>query len=77
MLSTELKSQIQGAYTRFLEAKGLKARYGQRLMIAEVAKVLGTVKVDENRPNPFYIEGLATLKIRLVDGDEDARASVI
>eukprot|EP01031_Cornospumella_fuschlensis_P045428 gene45428-55590_t len=40
MLSTELKSQIQGAYSRFLEAKGLKARYGQRLMIAEVAKVL-------------------------------------
>ena len=34
MLSTELKSQIQGAYSRFLEAKGLKARYGQRLMIA-------------------------------------------
>jgi len=26
MLSTELKSQIQGAYSRFLEAKGLKAR---------------------------------------------------
>ena len=24
MLSTELKAQIQGAYTRFLEAKGLK-----------------------------------------------------
>ena len=26
MLSTELKSQIQGAYTRFLEAKGLRSR---------------------------------------------------
>ena len=47
MLSTELKSQIQGAYSRFLESKGLKPRYGQRLMIAEVAKVLGTVKVDD------------------------------
>ena len=47
MLSTELKSQIQGAYTRFLEAKGLKARYGQRLMIAEIAKVLGTIKTDD------------------------------
>jgi len=46
MLSTELKSQIQGAYSRFLEAKGLKPRYGQRLMIAEIAKVLGTIKVD-------------------------------
>ncbi|MBA1272448.1 ATP-dependent DNA helicase DinG [Stutzerimonas azotifigens] len=47
MLSTELKSQIQGAYSRFLEAKGLKPRYGQRLMIAEVAKVLGAIETDE------------------------------
>ncbi len=46
MLSTELKSQIQGAYSRFLEAKGLKPRYGQRLMIAEIAKVLGAIKAD-------------------------------
>ncbi len=47
MLSAELKSQIQGAYTRFLEAKELKPRYGQRLMIAEVAKALGVIKEDE------------------------------
>jgi ATP-dependent DNA helicase DinG len=47
VLSTEIKSQIQGAYSRFLEAKGLKPRYGQRLMIAEIAKVLGTIKVDD------------------------------
>src|SRR5690606_34263051 len=47
MLSSELKSQIQGAYSRFLDSKGLKARYGQRLMIAEVAKVLGAIQVDE------------------------------
>ena len=47
MLSTELKSQIQGAYSRFLEAKSLKPRYGQRLMIAEIAKVLGTIRSDD------------------------------
>src|SRR5690554_702541 len=47
MLSDELKNTIQGAYTRFLDKKGLKARYGQRLMIAEVAKVLGNIAVDE------------------------------
>ncbi|WP_070887919.1 ATP-dependent DNA helicase DinG [Pseudomonas argentinensis] len=47
MLSTELKTQIQGAYSRFLESKGLKPRYGQRLMIAEVAKVLGAIKADD------------------------------
>lgn len=47
MLSNELKTQIQGAYSSFLEAKALKPRYGQRLMIAEVAKVLGSIEVDE------------------------------
>ncbi|HSC83956.1 MAG TPA: DEAD/DEAH box helicase, partial [Pseudomonas sp.] len=47
MLSPELKSQIQGAYSRFLEAKSLKPRYGQRLMIAEIAKVLGTIEHDD------------------------------
>jgi len=47
MISTALKSQIQGAYSRFLEAKSLKPRYGQRLMIAEVAKVLGDIEVDD------------------------------
>ncbi|MBD1601674.1 ATP-dependent DNA helicase DinG [Pseudomonas typographi] len=47
MLSTELKATIQGAYSRFLEAKGLKPRYGQRLMIAEIAKVLGAVAQDD------------------------------
>jgi ATP-dependent DNA helicase DinG len=47
MLSPELKTQIQGAYSRFLEAKGLKPRYGQRLMIAEVAKVIGGIKHND------------------------------
>ena len=47
MISNELKSQIQGAYSRFLEAKSLKPRYGQRLRIAEVAKVLGDIDTDE------------------------------
>ncbi|MBF7730580.1 ATP-dependent DNA helicase DinG [Pseudomonas sp. N040] len=47
MLSNELKTLIQGAYSRFLDAKGLKPRYGQRLMIAEVAKVLGAIEMDE------------------------------
>ncbi|QKE62744.1 ATP-dependent DNA helicase DinG [Aquipseudomonas campi] len=47
MLSPELKSQIQGAYSRFLEAKSLKPRYGQRLMIAEIAKVLGAIQHND------------------------------
>ena len=47
MISTELKTTIQGAYSRFLEAKSLKPRYGQRLMIAEIAKVLGDIDTDD------------------------------
>ena len=47
MLSAELKSQIQGAYSRFLAAKELKPRYGQRLMIAEVAKSFASIDNDE------------------------------
>lgn len=47
MLSSELKNTIQSAYSQFLTSKSLKPRYGQRLMIAEVAKTLGTIETDE------------------------------
>ena len=40
MLTDELKQSIQQAYSNLLESKGLTARYGQRLMIAEVARTL-------------------------------------
>lgn len=46
MLTDELKQQIQGAYTAFLNKKDLKPRYGQRLMIAEVAKCLAAIERD-------------------------------
>ena len=38
MLSDAVKETIQQTYRRWLESKGVKARYGQRLMIAEVAR---------------------------------------
>ncbi len=47
MLNDDLKNQIQTAYRTFLENKSLKPRYGQRLMIAEVAKLFGGVKLDD------------------------------
>lgn len=47
MLNDDLKGQIQTAYRTFLENKSLKPRYGQRVMIAEVAKVFGGVKLDD------------------------------
>ncbi len=47
MLSAELKNVIQTAYTTFLEKKSLTARYGQKLMIAEVARNFAAISTDE------------------------------
>ncbi len=47
MLDEALKGEIQTAYRRVLEAQGLTPRYGQRLMIAEIARTLSAIEVDE------------------------------
>jgi ATP-dependent DNA helicase DinG len=46
MLSDEVKSEIQTAYSRFLETKGWQARGGQKQMIAEIARTLASVDTD-------------------------------
>ncbi|UTW13291.1 ATP-dependent DNA helicase DinG [Marinobacterium rhizophilum] len=46
MLTEDLKQQIQQAYRAFLDAKGLKSRYGQRQMVGAVARVIGGVEAD-------------------------------
>lgn len=43
MLPTQIKEEIQQAYKQILAEKGLRPRYGQRLMIAEIAKALSVV----------------------------------
>lgn len=43
MLDKELKNKIQEAYTAFLNNRGLKSRYGQKMMIAEVARNLAAI----------------------------------
>jgi ATP-dependent DNA helicase DinG len=48
MLTDDIKQQIQKAYSQFLESKDLKPRYGQKLMIAEIAKTLGNIELDED-----------------------------
>lgn len=57
MLSEACKKKIQGAYSEFLENRQLKARFGQKLMIAEIAKTLGAIELDgENiRENSGHI----------------------
>ncbi len=46
MLSSDQKNSIQFAYSRFLEARQLRARHGQKLMIATVARCIAGVKTD-------------------------------
>lgn len=48
MLSDELKLCIQQGYSTYLKAKGHKPRYGQKLMIAAIARTLGNIHNDDN-----------------------------
>lgn len=50
MLTDEVKQSIQSAYSTFLERKELQARYGQRLMVAEVARTLASFATAESTP---------------------------
>lgn len=47
MLSTETKERIQALYRECISALSLKPRYGQRMMIAEIAKSLGAVHEND------------------------------
>lgn len=47
MLSSHAKDTIQKAYSQFLEARSLKPRYGQKQMIAAIAKTLGSIQSDD------------------------------
>ncbi|GAB2523221.1 ATP-dependent DNA helicase DinG [Microbulbifer agarilyticus] len=44
MLSDKDKESIQNAYRQFLNGRELKARYGQKLMIAAIARALGGIQ---------------------------------
>ncbi|WP_406829098.1 ATP-dependent DNA helicase DinG [Microbulbifer sp. ARAS458-1] len=44
MLSEKDKESIQNAYRQFLNGRELKARYGQKLMIAAIARTLGGIE---------------------------------
>lgn len=45
-LDAGIKAEIQGAYSQFLSSKDYKPRYGQRLMIAHIARSLGSIGLD-------------------------------
>ncbi len=48
MLTDQLKTDIQSAYSKFLSNKDYNSRYGQRQMIAEFARYLGEIDSDSN-----------------------------
>lgn len=48
MLNDELKLCIQQGYSTYLKAKDHKPRYGQKLMIAAIARTLGNIYSDDN-----------------------------
>jgi len=41
VLTDNIKKIIQNAYSHILESKKIKPRYGQKLMIADIARILG------------------------------------
>jgi ATP-dependent DNA helicase DinG len=46
MLDEKIKNEIQVAYSKLLEEKDYRARYCQKLMIAEIARTLGAIESD-------------------------------
>lgn len=48
MLPADVKQSIQSSYTRYLQARELKPRHGQKLMIAEIAKTFGGIETDDD-----------------------------
>ncbi|NWN90457.1 ATP-dependent DNA helicase DinG [Marinobacter adhaerens] len=52
-LTDAIKQEIQQSYREVLAGKGVRARYGQRLMIAEIAKYMGEItENDGQRTSP-------------------------
>ena len=48
MLTDDLKKQIQVAYSEFLAGRDLRARSGQKQMIAQIARCIGNITVDSD-----------------------------
>ena len=47
MISDQVKQDIQSYYSQFLQNRKLKPRFGQKLMIAEIAKSLSAIELDD------------------------------
>ena len=56
MLAQSVKDSMQGAYRQMISAKELTPRYGQRLMIAEIAKAFGSLPNHAGPPPIVVVE---------------------
>ncbi len=56
MLADEVKSAIQSSYRQLLASRDLTPRYGQRLMIAEIAKCLSRITEAGSEPPICVVE---------------------
>ncbi|MFT6824888.1 MAG: ATP-dependent DNA helicase DinG, partial [Pseudohongiellaceae bacterium] len=56
MLADDVKKDIQSTYRQLLKSRDLTPRYGQRLMIAEIAKTLSTLTDDDSEPPICVVE---------------------
>ncbi|OFE12069.1 hypothetical protein PHACT_02075 [Pseudohongiella acticola] len=57
MLPDPIKEEIQQAYKQILSSKSLRPRYGQRLMIAEIARALSVIESEEATENASDEDG--------------------
>lgn len=55
MLADDVKSSIQSAYRQLLDSRELIPRYGQRLMIAEIAKTLSVLSTETDEEPPICV----------------------
>ncbi len=62
VLTDNLKKTIQNAYSHILESKKIKPRYGQRLMIADIARILGNIDKDSDDLDNPKSTHIATLE---------------
>ncbi|MFK7864473.1 MAG: ATP-dependent DNA helicase DinG [Pseudohongiellaceae bacterium] len=62
MLADDVKNSIQSAYKQLIDTKELTPRYGQRLMIAEIAKNLANIEAGGEPPVCVVEAGTGTGK---------------
>ncbi|MEQ8954560.1 MAG: hypothetical protein RL120_10530, partial [Gammaproteobacteria bacterium] len=55
MLADSIKERIQAAYSQLLQSHNLVPRYGQRLMIAEIANTLAVLADPDRKSTPICV----------------------